>query len=177
MWTRPLPHVCGSLALLHLSVLCSPAHPLPFCLLPHASLANILLSCALLPLLSNTHIPSLLHLAVLCLVSHTHSLPSPLTRSSSVGATRTSLALHTSQRALSKVCADVQMVCHSPSLSPWAVSRACADVQMVFHSEDFSEHGPSPSLSPSPKHYSCLSIETLAFYTEETLFATILSRR
>ena len=85
-----------------------------------------------LPLLSNTHIPSFLHLAVLCLVSHTHPLPSPLTRSSSVGATRTSLALHTSQRALSRVCAD----------------------------------GHSPNLTPSPKHYSCLSIETLAFYTK-----------
>ena len=43
-----------------------------------------------LPLLSNTHIPSVLHPAVLCLVSHTLSLPSPLTRSSSVGTTRTS---------------------------------------------------------------------------------------
>ena len=65
----------------------SHTHPLP----TFSSYALFLL------LLSNTHIPSLLHLAVLCLVSHTHSLPYPLTRSSSVGATRTSLGLHTSQ--------------------------------------------------------------------------------
>jgi hypothetical protein len=153
----------------HASLASQHTHPLPFCLLPHSHPLPTFSSHTLfLPLLSNTHIPSLLHLAVLCLVSHTHSLPSPLTRSSSVGATRTSLALHTSQRALSRACADVQMVCHSPSLSPRALSRACADVQILCH---------SPSLSPSPKHYSCLSIETLAFYTEEILFATILSRR
>ena len=129
-----LPRRSSSLGVpTHTSLASQHTHPLPFCLLPHSHPLPTFSSHALfLPLLSNTHIPSLLHLAVLCPVSHTHRLPSPLTRSSSVGATRTSLALHTSQRALSRVCAD----------------------------------GHSPNLSPSPKHYSCLSIETLAFYTE-----------
>ena len=44
-----------------------------------------------------------------------------------------------------------------PHLSAGPFSRVCADLQMVC---------PSPSLSPSAQHYSRLSIETLAFYTE-----------
>jgi len=152
--------VLPPLASQHIHPLLPNTHPLPSCLLPHTSLAYFLLSRALPPFavehthsfpstpcsaLSRLQHTSLAFFALLCPVSHTHRLPSPLTRSSSVGATRTSLALHTSQRALSRVCAD----------------------------------GHSPNLSPSPKHYSCLSIEALAFYTEgrNTIRDHFLSRR
>jgi hypothetical protein len=116
-FTRPLPPVVSehaSLALLHLSVLCSPAHPLPY--------------------------------------SHTHPLPSPLTRSSFVGAQHTHIPCfptHTSLAFLPHTSFLYILVSALPPFQlflPWRPNT---------HIPCFPTHT-SLALLPSPTHIPCL---------------------
>jgi hypothetical protein len=113
-FTRPLPPVVSehaSLALLHLSVLCSPAHPLPY--------------------------------------SHTHPLlPSPLTRSSFVGAQHTHIPCFPTHTSLAFLTSPTHIPClHSP------LTRSSS---LCFRTHTFLPFYTLQCFVSSPTHIPCL---------------------